>query len=1342
MTNRRAYLELLQALNTQFSVTNDNSYLHNAIWITEGMIASNPPGEYTQVLELVLSGLVDGGSISITLEQIEKATQPTEETVSIIVADCIDLPGRLNYLSTLFHERFQQTRDLDDVGKAIQLGEKAVSVTPSDHPKRAARLHNLSNIFYSRFEWLGDVDDLNHAIQRKEEAVESMPPDQLMLDILDSLTDQLNSRFEMLDGLDDLEKSIRVSEDAVARTPQNHPKRANRLSVLSLRYQSRFQRLGDIDDLDRAIRTVEEALAETPPDHPHRLDRLGNQGCFFSIRFDQLGRLEDLEKAVDISEEVIASTPQDHPARGGRLCNLSNTFHGRFQRLGRLEDLERSIQASEEAVEVIPIDDPDRAGALNVLSVMLNCRFGRLGAADDLERAIWASEEAVAATPADHPDLFCRLDTVSSSFHNRFELSGDLEDLAKAIAVSEEALDATPFNHPDRGNILNNLGYYLSSRFSRLGDEEDIETAISASVEAVAETPTDHPDRPHRLSNLGQWLSLRFDRFGDLEDLDNAIQASEEGVAGTHTNHADRPGRLSNLSNNFLSRFQRLGALDDLERAIQFNELAVAEIPLDHPDRAWMLGNLSIKFHHRFERSGALEALEQAIQVNEEAIATTSPSQLHRAAMLDSLSNQLHSRFQRLGDLSDLEKAILSSEEAIATTSSDHPLRVRMLKALGKWFQTRYTRLGFLDDLTKALQASEDAAAEIPRDHPDRGNVLLLLAQLLHSRFEQTNSHADLQRAGDIALEAWGNTTSPPRVRIRVAWFAAYLLVSVGGWNAASALVEDAVKSLPEVSPQFLGRDDHEHILSEFSQLAAVAISIALQAGSTASHCLSLLELGRGIIMGFTIDCRSDLSELRVKNQDIFDQLNRLRIEIDSPLMVGGSYHSKDEDRRRRRVQAITEIDETLLQIRELPGFARFQLPPLAEDLIALAADGPIVVFVSTKLRSDAIIVSTVIKSLPLPKMIFSEVKDRMAVLARVVRGKRSTYPSRNQEMERVLLWLWEVAVKPVLDELQFGVVVNGMDKLPRIWWIGVGPLATAPFHAAGDHSHGSTVNTISRAISSYIPTIKALSYARQKKLELSGALLLVTMPKTPDTPAIPAVLANPGTPAIPGSPPVPATSTSPAIPRTYGSPAIYRTLAIPGINTKKWKKLENATKEVDEIIAAVKEGSNTKTTRLDFPRATHVLEKLPAHNAIHFACHGLSDGKNPSNSHLLLHGTSGPEKLTVGAISSMNIRNAQVAYLSACCTAENASDTLADESIHIASGFQLAGFSHVLATLWESNDDACRRVAGEFYRSLYGQGDQEHRAVSVSFHLAVEKLRKDYMRQPLKWASFIHTGA
>lgn len=96
--------------------------------------------------------------------------------------------------------------------------------------------------------------------------------------------------------------------------------------------------------------------------------------------------------------------------------------------------------------------------------------------------------------------------------------------------------------------------------------------------------------------------------------------------------------------------------------------------------------------------------------------------------------------------------------------------------------------------------------------------------------------------------------------------------------------------------------------------------------------------------MGLAINYRSDVSELQIKYPILCDRFKRLCIEIDLPLLGKDSYKSTQESQRRRRVQAIKEIDETLVSVRKLPDFGCFQLVPRPQDLTALAANGPIVI--------------------------------------------------------------------------------------------------------------------------------------------------------------------------------------------------------------------------------------------------------------------------------------------------------------------------------------------------------------------------------------------------------------
>ncbi|MCA2227374.1 CHAT domain-containing protein [Nonomuraea aurantiaca] len=50
--------------------------------------------------------------------------------------------------------------------------------------------------------------------------------------------------------------------------------------------------------------------------------------------------------------------------------------------------------------------------------------------------------------------------------------------------------------------------------------------------------------------------------------------------------------------------------------------------------------------------------------------------------------------------------------------------------------------------------------------------------------------------------------------------------------------------------------------------------------------------------------------------------------------------------------------------------------------------------------------------------------------------------------------------------------------------------------------------------------------------------------------------------------------------------------------------------------------------------------------------------------------------------LTSLVIDDGYLAYLSACTTAFGGVELL-DESVHIASALQLAGFTHVIGTLW-----------------------------------------------------------
>ena len=174
---------------------------------------------------------------------------------------------------------------------------------------------------------------------------------------------------------------------------------------------------------------------------------------------------------------------------------------------------------------------------------------------------------------------------------------------------------------------------------------------------------------------------------------------------------------------------------------------------------------------------------------------------------------------------------------------------------------------------------------------------------------------------------------------------------------------------------------------------------------------------------------------------------------------------------------------------------------------------------------------------------------------------------------------------------------------------------------------------------------------------------------------------------------------------------------------------------ETDGIKHILRDFSQVVT--LEMPTAKRVLEVLPNYGIAHFACHGISEA-NPAESHLLLlkEHIEEVDKLRVKDITSQKLPLARIAYLSACSTAESVSPTLVDEVTHIVSSFHIAGFVHVIGTLWPSQDVACRKMAVKFYSTLSQTDD-----IAVSYHTAIMRLMKEKPLQPLYWAPFIHFG-
>ncbi|WP_158634092.1 CHAT domain-containing protein [Amycolatopsis sp. WAC 04169] len=1084
-------------------------------------------------------------------------------------------------------------------------------------------------------------------------------------------------RFERGGVLADLDHAIEAGNQVVAATLDDDRNRASQLSYLCDAYLSRFEHRGELADLDHAIEAGNQAVAATPDDDSNQAGRLANLALAYRRRSAHGEVPTDLDHAIKVGKRAVAAASSDDPNRAGVVANLGVAYHSRFEHGGELADLDHAIEAGEQAVAGTPANHPDLAGRLSNVSNFYHLRFRHGGLSADLDHAIDAVEQAIAATPDDQPDRVVRLSNLGSAYHSRFEHGGVPADLDRAIDAGEQAVAAASHNHPDWAGFLSNLGATYRSRFEHRGEPADLDTAIEVGEQAVAAAHDNDRNRASKLSNLGIAYRSRFEHRGELADLDRAIEVGEQAVAAASHNHPDRAGFLSNLGLAYQSRFERGGVSADLDHAIKAGEEAVIATPHDRPERGGILTNVSNVYRMRFERGGELADLDHAIEAGEQAVSATPDDHSDLAGRLSNVSNAYRMRF-RHGEVSaDVDQAIMIGEQAVAASPDNHPERAGFLTNLGLAYQMRFERDGVSADIDQAIMIGEQAVAATPDGHPDLTGRLSNLGRAYLMR-----SDVDGRRIGREALRALAGQVAAagpasPVDRVRAGQIVGSLAHAEGEHHIAVELLDAAVSGLPSVAPREAGLADQEHRLGGYLGLVGEAVAAHCAIGDHAG-AVETAELGRGILLAAQLDSRSDLTDLEYAHPMLAAEFRAVRDQLNArqtARTAPGQLGSDPIGEIEHRKRLWAKYDRLCARIRQHAGFARFLLPPRLADL-QLATTGGAVILVNTgRRRGDAIILTNENAPVHVPLPdAVLEVSSYAEALIRAVREDNVVGILRRQRV-----------VPEILSWLWNAVVGPVLKALPptveetstprRVWWVPTGLLGLFPLHAAG---HPEQPGALDAVISSYTPTLRTLVYARNRPPATIRRQLTVALRRTPGLPDLPGTVAE-------------ATTLH--------------------------------TQHPDTPLLLDEEATTSR-----------VLDALPDATWAHFACHASADLTAPSQGGFALHDGI----LALPQISQMRLSHAELAYLSACSTADRGW-RLADESLHLASAFQLAGFRHVIASLWPLNDHVAATAAAAVYRHLPDTPNADHAATAL--HHVARELRADYPGRPDLWTALIHNG-
>ncbi|MFJ8046778.1 CHAT domain-containing protein [Streptomyces luteogriseus] len=1130
----------------------------------------------------------------------------------------------------------------------------------------------------------GDRHSLDQAIALYRQLLASAAPDTVRTAVrAANLMVALQARYQLLRLPGDLEALVDLGRERAACEPV----RPQDVRLLGLAYQQRFTLHGRPDDLDRAVETFDRA-ARLPQDAETAAQSLGALGEVLHLRH---------KIAVDRGA-ARAGTRATGPRHGDTAAPVPT-------------DLLRATDAQRRALHVLPGGSDDRPGYMSNLAATRFDSYQSDGDPSALREALDLWRAALAAVPQGEPARLLVLRNLAQALREWHEHAPEETHRSEMLHVHRTALAECPHGHPDRAELLAGLGIALRLAAEATDEPTLLEESAALLREALTLSRPGTPERARRLNSLGNTFHRLAQRTGDGALLDEAVATLRRALAEQQPGTDMYAGTLANLAVALRERSLQTDDLTALREASRLAREALHASQATPSFQAARLGNLGVVLQSWHGVTGDTTAADEAIDVARQALALVPAAGRPRADRLNHLANALRARFASTADVGDLDEAVALLEEATRQVPYGDPALAVVLSNLGSARLTKHHATGETGELEQALSELGRAVWAVTEHTSTHGTYVKAYGDALRALYHRDGDPGVLRAAEDAYRQAAETRSLATYERVLAAWEWGAAAADGDRWDEALPGYELALELLPFAASGRLVRSDQERGLSRVRGLAAEAAACAVNAGQP-ERAVLLLEQGRGVLLGRTMATRDGLGRLRGAHPALAERFARLRQRLDA-LEAAAADTAQDllpADTTDLRHTLAAELEHLVAEIRARPGFSDFLGAPAIEALLACADQGPVVLAYCSEFRNDALVLRDGgVLLVPLPHATPQAVAEQADRLERALADAADPTRDRaaQQTVSEVLAWTWDHVTGPVLGRLGLhGPTPAG--EWHRLWWSPGGALASLPLHAAGHHGEvadavpdGGSVpapvaagpgprTVLDRVVSSYTPTVGALRYAKARAAapRPHGPLLAVALPETPGA-----------------------------------------------------RPLGGARREVEVLRGLL------PTEVLSEERATfeQVMEALPRHPCVHFACHGVSEPADPSNGRLLVYDHA-TRPLTVREISRLELPAARLAVMSACETARGGGE-LADEAIHITSAFQLAGYPNAVGTLWPVHDAVAVRVTRLLYRELCTEGadggpELDDTRTAHALHQAVLRCRTAFAASPSLWAAHVHAGA
>jgi tetratricopeptide (TPR) repeat protein len=837
-----------------------------------------------------------------------------------------------------------------------------------------------------------------------------------------------------------------------------------------------------VAEVDSQLRELEKEITEIPCED-------ADDFVFLSTMYEEVAQLymakaelsesteegtESNTKAREASRSAVRScktgaerAPSHHDQKGNFWARTAQLSNSEFELFDDQQGLDDAIVYYEKALEFLPPESDDRGPVLLNQANCLVRRFEESSNADraDVDLAIQKAELARSILESSGSDLCIVDNDLSTMYLGRYELFSEAQDLENASSLAERAVKDSD---PDSSSLAIrklNWSNCLRQQFDLYGNRRKLNKAIDELLEArvLCESKSDLPG-DKIMSVLSEHLFLRYEASGTLPDLVDSIKMATEA----------------------------------LQIAVREGNAGVAAI---------ILSNLAA-FQQAFsERTHDPIHLNTAIETAQQALKMLQDDMPHKSMCLANLANMLKDRFQRTKGESeqpkfaDLEEAIDKVNEAASIANIRHRDRSIFSDLLSRLLQVKYESCDEKDSdlLMKAISSSE-SAVENANDLPvDCGSYMIQLGDVRKLWY----GHSGLHDAFELAVAPYRQCLQSRMARtwdrVVAGHRAGVMYRGKGLWNDSYEVLVVAVSLMPRLALDSLERGSQQHALAGLSGISMLAASMAIKAGRPADEAFQILERGRGIMADLSIGSTySDLRRLGTEGEAIYEKVRSMRRAIQGPLktaLLPTENHgaSTSSGQLAARIKLVEECEKLERQLQDRYGFNP-QLGVTEQNLQKLSAQSSLVAFASEDTGSHALIIRKgskgLVECLDLPHLTHDKITPHYTFLTQPIEnGLRKlefeNYPDVNDKMQELLIWLWDVAVLPVLQHI--GVYGTGRSSNPqdlhRVLWITSGVMGLMPLHAAGHHDGVSTENTLSWALSSYSITAKTAATVLQQQI-------------------------------------------------------------------------------------------------------------------------------------------------------------------------------------------------------------------------------------------------------------------